>query len=141
MALNQKQLEVEAAALLRRGDRLASQSRWWAGSYGSCHETLQALGDVESWAKTIESDMAAICSSLEQRFAERSEALAGSAASVSRDGSRRGSEAGSGSERDEAAGEAVAVAATAVDEAERAAHILQRVQLASKLAAAGDILE
>ena len=37
-----------------------------AATYQTFHQSLKALGDVENWAKTIESDMLFINSSLEQ---------------------------------------------------------------------------
>ena len=38
----------------------------WLATFQSFHQSLKALGDVENWARTVESDMAFINSSLEQ---------------------------------------------------------------------------
>jgi hypothetical protein len=62
---NQQQLEAEARILHQNTQRLAKQSAQWASSYKGFHAALKALGDVENWAKTIESDMAFIHSALE----------------------------------------------------------------------------
>lgn len=43
----------------------ASRAQWLA-TFQSFHQSLKALGDVENWARTVESDMAFINSSLEQ---------------------------------------------------------------------------
>lgn len=41
-------------------------SAQWLATFQSFHQSLKALGDVENWARTVESDMAFINSSLEQ---------------------------------------------------------------------------
>ena len=73
---NQQQLEAEARLLHQNTQRLTKQSAQWASSYKGFHAALKALGDVENWAKTIESDMAFIHSALEgiqQREQEQQE--------------------------------------------------------------------
>ena len=62
---NQQQLEAEARLLHQQTQRLAKQSAQWVQSYQDFHQALKALGDVENWAKSIESDMAFIHSSLD----------------------------------------------------------------------------
>jgi hypothetical protein len=62
---NQQQLEAEARLLHQQTQRFAKQSGQWVASYQGFHHALKALGDVENWAKTIESDMSFIHSSLE----------------------------------------------------------------------------
>ena len=62
---NQQQLEVEARQLHQQTQRLAKQSAQWVEAYQGFHQALKALGDVENWAKAIESDMAFIHSSLD----------------------------------------------------------------------------
>ena len=62
---NQQQLEAEARQLHQQAQRLSKQSAQWAESYQGFHQALKALGDVENWAKAIESDMAFIHSSLD----------------------------------------------------------------------------
>ena len=63
---NQQQLEAEARLLHQQTQRLTKQSAQWVASYQNFHQALKDLGDVENWARTIESDMAFINSSLEQ---------------------------------------------------------------------------
>ena len=62
---NQQQLEAEARLLHQQTQRLQRQSAQWAQTYQGFHQALKALGDVENWAKAIESDMNFIHSSLE----------------------------------------------------------------------------
>ena len=62
---NQQQLEVDVRLLHQQTQRLAKQSTQWVESYQGFHQALKALGDVENWAKAIESDMSFIHSSLE----------------------------------------------------------------------------
>jgi hypothetical protein len=62
---NQQQLEAEARLLHQQAQRLSKQSAQWAQSYQGFHQALKDLGDVENWAKAIESDMAFIHSSLD----------------------------------------------------------------------------
>ena len=62
---NQQQLEAEARLLHQQAQRLTKQSAQWVQSYQDFHQALKALGDVENWAKSIESDMAFIHSSLD----------------------------------------------------------------------------
>ena len=73
---NQQQLEAEARLLHQNTQRLARQSAQWVQSYQGFHAALKALGDVENWAKAIESDMAFIHSaldSIQQRELEQDE--------------------------------------------------------------------
>ena len=62
---NQQQLEAEARLLHQQAQHLSKQSAQWVHSYQGFHQSLKALGDVENWAKAIESDMAFIHSSLD----------------------------------------------------------------------------
>ena len=62
---NQQQLEAEARLLHQQAQRMQKQSAQWVQSYQGFHQALKALGDVENWAKAIESDMAFIHSSLD----------------------------------------------------------------------------
>merc|ERR1712083_926898 len=63
---NQQQLEIEARRLHQNSQRFAKQAGQWVQTVNSFSQSLKALGDVENWARTIESDMAFINSSLEQ---------------------------------------------------------------------------
>ena len=62
---NQQKLEAEARLLHQQTQRFSKQSAQWTASYQGFHQALKALGDVENWAKAIESDMAFIHSSLD----------------------------------------------------------------------------
>ena len=62
---NQQQLEAEARLLHQQAQRLSKQSAAWVQTYSGFHDALKSLGDVENWAKAIESDMAFIHSSLD----------------------------------------------------------------------------
>ncbi len=62
---NQQQLEAEARLLHQQSQRLAQHTEQWVSSYQGFHQALKALGDIENWAKAIESDMAFISSSLD----------------------------------------------------------------------------
>ena len=63
---NQQQLEAEARQLQQQAQRFNTQTTQWLSTFQSFHQSLKELGDVENWARTIESDMAFINSSLEQ---------------------------------------------------------------------------
>eukprot|EP00316_Scyphosphaera_apsteinii_P026356 CAMPEP_0119317688 /NCGR_PEP_ID=MMETSP1333-20130426/43874_1 /TAXON_ID=418940 /ORGANISM="Scyphosphaera apsteinii, Strain RCC1455" /LENGTH=137 /DNA_ID=CAMNT_0007323691 /DNA_START=12 /DNA_END=425 /DNA_ORIENTATION=- len=63
---NQQQLEAEARRLHQNSQHFAKQAGQWVHAFNSFSQSLKALGDVENWARTIESDMAFINSSLEQ---------------------------------------------------------------------------
>ena len=73
---NQQQLEAEARVLHQQAQRLSKQSAQWAQSYQAFHQALKQLGDVENWAKAIESDMAFIHSSLDELASSRAAAAA-----------------------------------------------------------------
>lgn len=68
---NQQQLEAEARVLHQQSLRLSKQTQQWTTSYQGFHQALKDLGDLENWARTIESDMAFIHSSLEGLNVER----------------------------------------------------------------------
>ena len=74
---NQQHLESEARMLHANTEVFAKQSAAWAVSFQAFHQSLKALGDVENWAKSIESDMAFINSSLQQ--VQHAQELEGSA--------------------------------------------------------------
>ena len=63
---NQQHLESEARALHQHAETFNKQTAQWVTAFSGFHQALKALGDVENWARTIESDMAFINSSLEQ---------------------------------------------------------------------------
>ena len=55
---NQQQLELEARTLQEQAKRFAKQSGQWLATHQAFHSSLKALGDVENWARSLESDMA-----------------------------------------------------------------------------------
>ena len=63
---NQQQLELEARTLQEQAKRFAKQSSQWLATHQAFHSSLKALGDVENWARSLESDMAFVNSSLEE---------------------------------------------------------------------------
>jgi len=62
---NQQQLEAEARLLHQQSQLLATNASRWCASYQGFHQALKDLGDVENWARAIESDMLFISSSLD----------------------------------------------------------------------------
>ena len=63
---NQQQLELEARTLQEQAKRFAKQSGQWLATHQAFHSSLKALGDVENWARSLESDMTFVNSSLEE---------------------------------------------------------------------------
>ena len=63
---NQQQLELEARTLQEQAKRFAKQSGQWLATHQAFHSSLKALGDVENWARSLESDMSFVNSSLEE---------------------------------------------------------------------------
>ena len=63
---NQQQLELEARTLQEQAKRFAKQSGQWLATHQAFHSSLKALGDVENWARSLESDMGFVNSSLEE---------------------------------------------------------------------------
>jgi len=72
--LNQKRLDSEAKQLHLNATNFAKQTQSWLGLIETFNTSLKELGDVENWAKTIESDMRAISSTLEYTYKVNSEA-------------------------------------------------------------------
>ena len=72
---NQHQIQAEARQLHQETQHLAKQSTHWKESYQGFHQALKALGDVENWAKAIESDMAFIHSAMETLHNEQQQDL------------------------------------------------------------------
>ena len=69
--LNQKRLDSEAKQLHLNATNFAKQTQSWLGLIETFNTSLKELGDVENWAKTIESDMRAISSTLEYTYKVR----------------------------------------------------------------------
>ena len=65
---NQRQLETEAKQLQNNISRLTKQTQQWISMIDSFNHALKELGDVENWARAIETDMVAIASALEYAY-------------------------------------------------------------------------
>jgi len=62
---NQKRLEAEARQLQTQATRFSKQTSQWISLVDSFNQSLKELGDLENWAKIIESDMKNVSSALE----------------------------------------------------------------------------
>ena len=80
--LNQKRLDAEAKQLHSHASNFAKQTQQWLHLVDQFNSTLKELGEVESWAKSIEIDMKTVSSALEYTYKVNREnnAIAGSAA-------------------------------------------------------------
>ncbi|CAD7011867.1 biogenesis of lysosome-related organelles complex 1 subunit 1 [Ceratitis capitata] len=63
--LNQKRLDAEAKQLHAGATNFAKQTQQWLQLIDNFSSALKELGDVENWARSIESDMQVIQSTLE----------------------------------------------------------------------------
>jgi len=61
----QRKLEVEAKILQTQANRFCRQTTQWLTLLDNFNQSLKELGDLENWAKAIESDMQNISSALE----------------------------------------------------------------------------
>lgn len=66
--LNQKKLDTEAKQLHAHSQQLLRQTEQWTSLLDNFHRTLKEIGDVENWAKIIETDMNTISSALEYAY-------------------------------------------------------------------------
>ena len=71
--LNQKRLDSEAKQLHLNATNFSKQTAAWLQLIDGFNNSLKEVGDVESWAKTIETDMRAISSTLEYAYKVNSE--------------------------------------------------------------------
>jgi len=74
--LNQKRLDSEAKQLHLNATNFSKQTAAWLQLIDSFNSSLKEVGDVESWARTIETDMRAVSSTLEYAYKVNSEAAA-----------------------------------------------------------------
>lgn len=75
--LNQKRLDAEAKQLHTHANNFAQQTASWLHLTDQFNNTLKELGDIETWAKAIESDMKVISTSLEYTYKVNKEATSG----------------------------------------------------------------
>ncbi|KAJ1989912.1 hypothetical protein H4R33_001910 [Dimargaris cristalligena] len=62
---NQKELEKEAAELSTQVSKYTQQAGQWLKAVQRYNDALKELGDVQSWAETIERDMLDVAATLE----------------------------------------------------------------------------
>jgi galactose-1-phosphate uridylyltransferase len=65
---NQKKLDKEAKALQAHSSKYVKQTTQWLNLLEGFHKNLKAIGDLEQWAKTIETDMKYITKTLEYAY-------------------------------------------------------------------------
>lgn len=65
---NQRALENEAKQLQVQVARFSKQTQQWVSMVENFNQALKELGDVENWARTIETDMTTIASALEYAY-------------------------------------------------------------------------
>lgn len=63
--LNQKRLDAEAKQLHAGATNFAKQTQQWLQLIDNFSSALKELGDVENWARSIETDMHVIQNTLE----------------------------------------------------------------------------
>lgn len=66
--LNQKKLDSEAKQLQVSATNFAKQSQQWLHLIESFSSALKEIGDVENWARSIETDMKIISTALENSY-------------------------------------------------------------------------
>ena len=62
---NQRLIEGEAKTLHSQTSRLVKQTGQWVTAVEKFNSALKELGDVEAWARAIESDLRHVAASLE----------------------------------------------------------------------------
>ena len=66
--MNQRKLDSEAKQLVSNVTQFSSSVSQWLNLMDSFNKSLKQLGDVENWARAIESDMRIVSSSLEYAY-------------------------------------------------------------------------
>jgi len=79
--LNQKRLDSEAKHLHLNATNFSKQTSAWLQLIDSFNTSLKEVGDVESWARTIETDMRTVSSTLEYAYKVNSESSSSGASS------------------------------------------------------------
>ncbi len=62
---NQRKLDKESKTLQSHSARFVKQTTQWLNLVEGFHKNLKSLGDLEQWAKTIETDMKTVVETLE----------------------------------------------------------------------------
>ena len=65
---NQRKLDREAKALQVNSARYVKQTTQWLALVEGFNKSLKSLGDLEQWAKTIESDMRMVVDTLDYAY-------------------------------------------------------------------------
>ena len=65
---NQRKLENEAKKLQNHVDLFSKQTQLWINMLENFNQALKELGDVDNWARTIETDITTIASALEYAY-------------------------------------------------------------------------
>lgn len=65
---NQRKLDKEAKGLQANSTRYVKQTTQWLGLVEGFHKSLKSLGDLEQWAKTIETDMRMVVDTLDYAY-------------------------------------------------------------------------
>ncbi|XP_063964441.1 biogenesis of lysosome-related organelles complex 1 subunit 1-like [Lytechinus pictus] len=69
---NEKKLDAETKQLQANSGQFAKQSMQWLSLVENFNQALKELGDVENWARSIETDMQTIASALEYAYKDTS---------------------------------------------------------------------
>ena len=79
--MNQKRLDSEAKHLHLNATNFSKQTSAWLQLIDSFNTSLKEVGDVQSWARTIETDMRIVSSTLEYAYKVNSESSSSGASS------------------------------------------------------------
>lgn len=65
---NQRALESEAKQLQQQVNQLSKQTQQWTQMLDQFNTALKELGDVENWARIIETDITTVACALEYAY-------------------------------------------------------------------------
>uniref|UniRef100_UPI00358FB330 biogenesis of lysosome-related organelles complex 1 subunit 1 n=1 Tax=Myxine glutinosa TaxID=7769 RepID=UPI00358FB330 len=65
---NQRRLDAEAKNLQVQAAQFSKQTAQWLSMVENFNQALKEIGDVENWARSIESDMQTIATALEYAY-------------------------------------------------------------------------